>query len=294
MASRKEMLRGGRPSERPMPIGLRLMRAAFAGLGPVLPGLLGRWACHLWFQTRRFPESAAGRQAIRSARRETLTVDGIPVAVYRWGETGPVVVFIHGWSGRGSQVAAFIEPLQAAGFRVLSLDAPGHGNTPGDRTNILECVRVLQACEQHYGPFHSAITHSFGGMVLALALARGMPVGRAVCFSTPADAGFLLDSFASTLAMPKAVVVNLNKRLERRFDGNFRERLSTVNNVRRLSVPALIIHDAGDTGVPWWHGEQIAAAWPGARFLKTRGLGHGRILRDPATVRAAVEFLGAG
>jgi hypothetical protein len=35
----------------------------------------------------------------------------------------------------------------------------------------------------------------------------------------------------------------------------------------------------------------IAAAWPGARFMKTQGLGHGRILRDPAVVEAAVAFI---
>jgi len=291
MASRKEILRGARPPERAMPPALRLMRGVFSLMGRHMPGLLGRWAYHLWFRTRRFPESAAGRHAVRSARRETLLVDDIPVAVYRWGEAGPVVVFVHGWSGRGSQAAAFVEPLQAAGFRVLAPDAPGHGNTPGDRTDILECVRVLQACAQRYGPFHGAITHSFGGMVLAMAMNRGMPVGRVVCISTPADTGFLLDSFVRTLNLPVAVVADLNRRLERRFDGNFTERMSTINNVRALSVPALIIHDEADTGVPWQHGEQIAAAWPGARFLKTRGLGHGRILRDPATVRAAVEFI---
>jgi pimeloyl-ACP methyl ester carboxylesterase len=291
MASRKEILRGRRPPERPMPPSLHLMRAVFSVMGPVMPGLLGRWAYHLWFRTRRFPETAGGRRAIRSARRETLVVDGIPVAIYRWGEAGPLVVFVHGWSGRGSQAAAFIEPLQAAGFRVLALDAPGHGNTPGERTDILECVRVLQACAQRYGPLHGAITHSFGGMVLALAMRQGMPVERVVCISTPADVGFLLDSFARTLNLPAAVVADLNRRMERRFDGDYREHISTVNSVRDLSVPALIIHDEADTGVPWQHGEQIAATWPGARFLKTRGLGHGRILRDPATVRAAVVFI---
>jgi hypothetical protein len=35
----------------------------------------------------------------------------------------------------------------------------------------------------------------------------------------------------------------------------------------------------------------IAAAWPGARWLMTRGLGHRRILRDPATVQAVVDFI---
>jgi pimeloyl-ACP methyl ester carboxylesterase len=56
-------------------------------------------------------------------------------------------------------------------------------------------------------------------------------------------------------------------------------------------VPALVIHDADDASVPWQQGEMIAAAWPGARLMKTQGLGHGRILRDPAVVEAAVAFI---
>ena len=35
----------------------------------------------------------------------------------------------------------------------------------------------------------------------------------------------------------------------------------------------------------------IADAWPGARFMKTSGLGHGRILRDQRVVAAAVGFI---
>jgi pimeloyl-ACP methyl ester carboxylesterase len=58
-----------------------------------------------------------------------------------------------------------------------------------------------------------------------------------------------------------------------------------------LNVPALILHDADDHDVPWQEGATLAAAWPGATFEKTSGLGHRRILRDPTVVARAVEFL---
>ena len=276
---------------KPLPLSLRLVRLMFSGPGRVFPRLLGGWAYRLWFRTRRYPDSPAGRRAIASAQRGMLSVDGIPVATYRWGEHGPLVVFVHGWSGRGSQVAAFVEPLLAAGFRVMSVDAPGHGDTPGEKTNIIECSHVLQVLASEYGPVHGFITHSFGGMVLAYAMHLGVPAERVVMISAPATMEFLVDNYAAAMAMPPAVVDDLNRRLDDRFDGDFRERISTVNNVGRLRLPALIIHDEDDVGVPWQQGKAIADAWPGSRFMKTSGLGHGRILRDPATVRAAVEFL---
>ncbi len=276
-----------------VPLQLRVLRGLFATLGRVFPRRMGGWAYDLWFRTRRHPDSGAGRQAAARARRETLTVNDVPVAVYRWG-AGPVVLFVHGWSGRGTQVAAFIEPLTRAGYCVVSVDAPGHGDTPGERTDILECVAVLQALAQACGPLHGVITHSFGGMVLAYALNHGLTAGRAVCLSPPARMEFLVERFTGILHMPPAVVADLRRRLEARFDASVWEAISTDSNARHLAIPALIIHDENDEGVPWQQGQRVAQAWPGARFLKTQGLGHNRILRDPETVRTVVGFLTAG
>ncbi len=287
---KREQLHGGRREGKPLPLSLRVMRFMFSTVGGVFPGMMGRWACRLWFRTRRFPESAAGKRAAGRSQRLTLQVGGVPVAVYKWGE-GPVVLFVHGWSGRGSQVAAFIEPLNRAGYQVLSLDAPGHGDSPGNSTSILECAAVLQAIGKDHGPVYAAITHSFGGMVLAYAMKQGMPVGRVVSIAAPANAGFLLDTFAQTLDMHPGVADVMLQQLAQQFGSDYGERVSMTNNVQGLGVPALVIHDEDDAGVPWQHGRMIADAWPGAEFLKTRGLGHGRILRDAGTIRAAVEFI---
>ena len=287
---KKEQFHGGRSKHRAVPPALRLMRIMFSVLGPLLPEMMGRWAYRLWFRTRRFPEAAAGKRIARSAEREILEVDNIPVAVYKWGK-GPVVVFVHGWSGRGSQVSAFVGPLTGAGYQVLSIDAPGHGDTPGDRTNIIECAAVLTACSRQYGPIYGAVTHSFGGMVLAYAMHRGVSVERVVCISAPAHIDYLLESFTQTLAIPDAVSTVMRRLMDQRFPENVLERLSIVENVPDLSVPALIIHDEDDHNVPWQQGKMIADAWPGAQFMKTSGLGHGRILRDKAVVAAAVDFI---
>jgi pimeloyl-ACP methyl ester carboxylesterase len=287
---KRQQLHGGRASNQPVPLTMRAVRLSFSVIGRLFPRLMGRWAYSLWFRTRRFPESAAGKRVAARARHDTLMVDDIPVAVYTWG-SGPVVLFLHGWSGRGSQVAAFTEPLVAAGYRVMAIDAPGHGDTPGDRTNILECATVLLAFNRRYGPVHGAITHSFGGMVLAYAMNRGLTLQRVVCISAPAHIEYLLDSFAKTLAIPDAVIADMRRRMDARFPDSFWEDISTVENVRELEVPALIIHDENDNSVPWQQGKIIANAWPGARFMKTTGLGHGRILRNKAVVDAAVDFI---
>jgi len=267
------------------------MRLIFAVGGVVFPRLSARWALSLWSRTRRSPESAAGRQLKRDADREILSFDNVPVAVYQWGSHGPRVLFVHGWSGHGSHVAAFVAPLLEAGYRVIALDLPGHGETPGRHTHVPQCAAVIAALSEHYGPLHAVITHSYGGMVMALAMQRGVSLERAVFIAAPADVEFLLERFAHTLRLRAAVVDDMRRRMIARFRMDYNELASPVRNVRQLAVPALVIHDEDDIRVPWEHGQRIAAAWPGARFMKTSGLGHGRILRDTQVVQAATAFI---
>jgi pimeloyl-ACP methyl ester carboxylesterase len=269
----------------------RILRTVFRGLGPVFPGLMGGWAYRLWFRTRRYADSVAEQAVAGIAGQTTLPVEGIPVAVYRWG-AGPVIVFVHGWSGRATQVAAFVKPLTAAGYCVIAFDAPAHGKTPGSRTNILEFAAALQAIAAAYGPLYGALAHSFGGMALAYALQQGVDAGRVVCIGTPARLEFLVERFADMLTLPDPVLIDLRRRLEKRFAANVWELMSTDSNVRTLTMPALIVHDRDDREVPWRQGKMIADAWPGAQWLATRRLGHRRILRDAATVKAVVDFLG--
>jgi pimeloyl-ACP methyl ester carboxylesterase len=269
----------------------RILRNAFHGLGPVFPGLMGSLAYRLWFRTHRYAGSVAEQSVAGTAEHTILPVEGIPVTVYRWG-AGPVIVFVHGWSGRATQVAAFVEPLTTAGYCVIAFDAPAHGKTPGRRTNILEFVAALQAIAAAYGPLYGAITHSFGGMVLAYGLHKGVEAGRVVCLSSPARLEFLVERFARMLTLPDPVVADLSRRLEKRFTADVWETLSTDSNARTLTMPALIVHDRDDREVPWRQGKMIAAAWPGAQWLATRGLGHRRILHDAATVKTVVDFFG--
>ena len=79
----------------------------------------------------------------------------------------------------------------------------------------------------------------------------------------------------------------------RRGSGRLRRRSTCRASPRDLPMAALVVHDREDTEVRWAEGASIAAAWPGAELLTTRGLGHRRILRDPAVVARVIAFLAA-
>ena len=262
----------------------------FAKLGPVFPDFFAKRAYNMWFTTHRHRAPAAEQKVMQSAQRSTIDITGIDVAVWSWGEGKPVL-FMHGWSGRGTQVANFIEPLNSAGYRVISYDAPAHGETTGKQTSILQVYDVVMALYKMHGPFHATITHSFGGMLLAYAMSNGFNTDKAVVICPPADIESILGNFQRMLTIPDSVIHLMKQRLYLMYGIGLKTRLSTINNVSKLVSPALVIHDEDDTDLPWQDGKRIADAWPGADFVLTRGLGHRRILRDADTINRAVAFI---
>jgi len=275
----------------PLPLILRLIRLGFRIGGTIAPKLAGRMAYKLWFTPSRFPTPASELTVLESAEMEYYKINSQSIATYSWGQSGPTILLVHGWSGRGTQLGAFVEPLINAGFSVLSFDCPAHGKSSGKQTNLYEIADVIQALNDHYGPFESVITHSFGGPCLAVAMQQGLNTSSVVSISPPARVTVLVEKFADTLAIPEKAEKNFVRRFEHAFGKNILEEASMQNMVHELDMPALVIHDEDDADIPWHDGQAVAQAWKHASFIKTSTLGHNRILRDASTIQTAVDFV---
>jgi pimeloyl-ACP methyl ester carboxylesterase len=267
-----------------------LLRGALRLLAIPAPRLAGRWLTQLWLATHRFPEPKRESRWREQGTQITLAGSNGPLTLYSWGE-GPGVLLLHGWNGRGTQMGAFAAPLVRAGYRAVALDAPGHGRSAGNSTTIFEIIDAVNRVADTVGPLAAIITHSFGAMVIARALRDGLQAGRVVCIAPPARLAFLIDSFCATLRVPARARADLVRRLKLRFGNDIEGQIAADVNVARLAVPALIIHDQDDRDVPWKQAERLAQAWPGARLILTRGLGHTRILRNGDVIEASVDFI---
>lgn len=275
-----------------MPIALRVMRFVFRNISPLFPNYFGNLAYNLWFSTQRYKTPAKELPAKDSATTETLDVHGLPVRIYRWGDDeAPKILFAHGWSGRGTQCAFFIEPLMQAGFQVVSFDGPAHGETPGKQTSVLQFADVLLKINQQYGPFDTAFTHSFGGMLLAYTMTLGMNINRIVCICPPDTFDGIISGFQRTLDIPDVVMQIVDTKFYATHGYRVRDEVSTTTTVKNLSTQALIIHDKDDTEVDWSCGKKVVDAWPDAKFVTTTGLGHRRIMRDMDVIKTTIDFL---
>jgi len=196
----------------------------------------------------------------------------------------------HGWKGRATQLDGSVDELVAAGYQVVGFDAPGHGQSDGNQTHILEVCEVMKELHKSYGPVHGIIAHSFGVPCSVLALNESIKTEKIVCISSPLSAHWLLEKFCQILECPDSVKKAIERRVEKQFGKDRWPRLKTDELAKTLSCPALIIHDRNDVDIPWEHGQTLSDHWPDSRLLLTDGIGHRRILHNPYVIKQIVEF----
>ncbi|MBL4712341.1 MAG: alpha/beta hydrolase [Gammaproteobacteria bacterium] len=280
-----------------IPLALRLLRFIYNTFGRVFPVYFGHRAYDLWFTTTRFKMPEREKHAFESAIKENIEVNKISISVYIWQHESiePIrtLLYVHGWTGRGTQIAPYLEQLHAIGYRVISFDGPAHGSTPGTQTSILEMTDMLFALNKTYGDFDAAITHSFGGMALTYAMSRGLKIKNVALISPPNNFQNLINAFQQAIQIPDSVMLAMERKGFATHGQVTRDLLDMKNNVKQLSNQGLIIHDEDDIEFPCHDSEATAKVWPGAKFIKTKGLGHRRIIRDEYVIRETIRFLGS-
>jgi pimeloyl-ACP methyl ester carboxylesterase len=226
---------------------------------------------------------------LRRGRSFRVPVESGHVAGWRWGR-GPAVVLLHGWGGHSGQLTSFVAPLLSRGLSVLALDAPGHGRSSRGLSSAVQFARALRAVVDATGPVHGVVAHSLGGCAVALAARDGLPVSRVVLIASPVNPPAWVEVFAARFGLTPEVVDLMKRRSEHRIGFRWDD-LRVTALAAGLRQPLLVIHDRHDAEVPLSDGASIAAAWPGGRLVETAGLGHHRVLRDPAVIAQAADFL---
>jgi pimeloyl-ACP methyl ester carboxylesterase len=268
---------------------LRVFRTIFRGITPIAPAAAAALAMTLFRRPPRHRDSAEERGALGKAERLSLSLDGKPLAAWRWGR-GPAALLVHGWGSRGSRLASFVAPLTEAGFSVVAFDAPGHGASAGRLSSLPQFITAIQAVARHVGPVEAIVAHSMGGAATTLAMRRGLSARRVVFLAPAADPAGYSERFAELIGLTPGVLAQMKRSIERRF-GQSWDDFDVLRAARTMTAPLLVFHDRDDRDVAWTDGEAIAAAWPGAELVSTAGLGHRRIVHDADVVARAVAFL---
>ncbi|HJV21545.1 MAG TPA: alpha/beta hydrolase [Holophagaceae bacterium] len=268
-----------------------LLRRTVALLERMHPPATSRLAQALFITPPRHRAPARERESLRHMTPLRIPYGKGHLQAHSRG-TGPLVLLLHGWGGRGGQLRAFAAALADAGFRAVLLDAPAHGGSPGWQSSIPQFAEALRAAEAHLGPLHGIVGHSLGGISTLAALADGLEARRAVVIAAPSHPQRFYRQLLERLGVAPGRWEALEAAFERRVGRAWQEVEGTAL-ARRLTVPLLVIHDDQDREIPLAEAVATAAAHPDAKLLTTSGLGHRRILKDPHVIREVVRFMGS-
>ncbi|MFF0558322.1 alpha/beta hydrolase [Streptomyces sp. NPDC004266] len=276
-----------------------LIRTALNTTARLAPGPAGRWAFHLFVRPLGRARLRPGEAALLAgARTDRLRVRGKEVVTYAWGDGRRPVLLVHGWSSRASRLGAFAEELLARGYSPVAFDAPGHGDSSGRASNIVEYREIIRELHARHGDFEAVVAHSFGVLASLFALRDGVRTSRFVGLGGVGSFDMVLEGFRAGLGLDERVMRAMRAYVERRLvpgEPGLWERFGADHAPDELGAPVLLFHDEGDDMVPLAQARFLAGVHgERARLVVTRGLGHRRILADPGVVAEAVGFATAG
>lgn len=256
------------------------------------PKLAARVALQLFLSPSRRRMDRVDARELEHAQRHELLAAGRRFRVYQWGNGPQACVMLHGWGSHAARFATLSRPLRAQGWRVLAIDAPGHGASPGRTSSLPEFRAALDATIADLGPVKLLVGHSLGALAVTTRLAERLPndtVQAAVLVGMPQSAGFLLERYRQMLDIHEPTASLLRDRFIARF-GRPPEDFDALAMAPRIRVPVLLLHDHDDDIVPIAHARAMHQATPGSLLLPSRDLGHSGILRNRESIAAITAF----
>lgn len=257
----------------------------------IAPRTTAAWLARRFLTPSRAKVRSEEEAVLGEAVKARVRIGASRVRTYRWGESGPVVLLAHGWGGRAGQLTALVEPLRRRGFVVLAFDAPAHGASSGTRTNVAEMADAMIAVASSVGGVDAVVAHSIGAAVLALAATRGLVVDRAALIAPSPGPRRFAEHFVDAVALRLTARAHFFATIEDIAGAPF-SALEIETTGASLACPIFVAQDDDDPVVSRTDARRVTAALGATRALRTRDLGHFRILRDARVIDAVTSFLG--
>lgn len=200
----------------------------------------------------------------------------------------PTLLYLHGTFRNLFQNLHKIESLRAAGYSVLAVDYRGWGEStaiiPSEASIVADAQLAWSELKKHQPNTRQRVIygHSMGSGV-AVDLASRLP---------PVDYGGLVLESAFTSFTDVAHASGWLARLLSLFN---REQFASIDKIRQVQVPLLMLHGSLDTTIPIQLGQQLfAAANPPKQWLAIEGAAHSDLdLVNPALYQATLRGFAA-
>ena len=286
----------------PMKVYFVVISRTFKALAVISPKQSGKLALRIFMTP---PSATLPRRESNIRKKAKLSyriINGNKIALRVWEselleQNAPTVLLSHGWAGRTSQFLDFIDPLIAAGYRVVGADIPAHGDSPGKHSNMLEGSQLLSIIADEFGPLSAIIGHSFGTGTILLGMDKyAIKSPKVILIGAYSRVAFILNMFKDLFDLNKATMNAMQQAGYDKFGDAYGiewdwDSISPVNTIKSYQGKVFFIHDETDHEVPMDEVLELHQSRPDAKILLSSGFGHRRILRNKDVIDSVLAFI---
>jgi hypothetical protein len=231
------------------------------------------------------------KQFLENSTSFHIHVHDKDIRCWKWG-SGPGVLFVHGWNGRGVNFAYFFKPFIDAGYSVITYDAPAHGESEGLVTNYFELSDTVRAFlnPSHGFNIQGIIAYSIGASAVINCMSKDKPSVDAVLIAPALKLKEILFNSFNHHGVPEIVYQSLVAEMERYYGYDVHQDNPYVL-AKTISTKMLIVHDKDDRTIPYRDSKILSEKTDKIFLHTTEGLGHKRILKDNAVVDLITAYL---
>lgn len=196
------------------------------------------------------------------------------IQTYNWTGKSETVLLLHGWESNSFRWRKLIGFLQKEAYNIISIDAPGHGNSSGAIFNVPLYEDGIRAIVKRYQP-KIVIAHSVGGMAAIYHQYKNPEnsLQKMVSIGAPSEFSEIMAQYKDMLNFNDKVYNALDDFVHEKFGFRIKE-FSTADFAREIDIKGLLIHDELDRIAPVSASERVHANWRNSQLIKTEGLGH--------------------
>ncbi|MBU2997023.1 alpha/beta hydrolase [Cellulophaga baltica] len=229
------------------------------------------------------------KKFLDSAKFEKVESNNITLQTYKWEGEKETVLLLHGWESNVYRWRNLLGFLKEAGYNIVAIDAPGHGNSTGDILHVPIYTKCANDIITKYKPKY-VIGHSVGGMTTLYNQYKhpNNSVEKIVSLGAPSELSEIMKHYENLLQLNDNVVESLEAYFIEKFNIIVNE-FSIASFVKNSTVPGLIIHDKFDKIAPFSAAKSIHKNWKNSTLVETEGLGHS--LHQDDVNKQVISFL---
>ncbi|MFN3406090.1 MAG: alpha/beta hydrolase family protein [Cytophagaceae bacterium] len=280
-----------KPGSRVSNLSISLVQGFYKSLSHISPEVAAYLALENFMRPKRYKERVMESEIIRMGIQYKLPFLKGHLQMYEWKNKGPYILLVHGWDAAAANLAAFIPELINMGYSVLAFDAPAHGNSSGEKTNIIEYGTAISAVYKFIQP-KAIIAHSFGGSSTMFAIAnQDFNPEKLISISAPSNLAEAVKRYTGFIQLTETAEEKVFERM-RTILGTDPGNLQVENIAQKLPNSSLVIvHDRFDPVIPFYEAENVYKVVRPSRFLITENFGHYKIVNDPEAIKKILEYL---